>query len=598
MVCCRSRCDGHAFCRSLSAVGRMGGIGRRKSEETEVSLILGYLATEGGRDNQRRVPVGDRIVLGRAVDCGLVIEDASASRHHLEIYRQEDGYCFRDLGSTNGTFLNGAPALEGKLSHGDILQIGEATVVFESQETTGGAGDLEQSTLWKHTILDVAGHARPAGKEDKSYELLRAVYSVINQISSNFDLCSLSDRILETLIKAVDAELGAILWAAADGENMAPCPVCSRVHMICDGRLEKGDLSASRMSRTVAHRVLRGGESVLYQDVKDDDEINLAESVQALELRSIICVPLRGKYGISGILYMHSTRDKNSYTEEDLLLCTAVGNSAGLALENAQMHQEILEKQRMDQEIEYAWSIQEGFLVKDWPTEDVRFQVYGETRPAKTVGGDFYDFVRPDADHVGVLIGDVSGKGVPAALTMARLLTEFRILARDALSPAEVFKTLNPGLYARSRRGMFCTLCYLTIDLRTGRVCCANAGHYPVLHVSGNEIKECGFASGPPAGVVPETPWVDTCSLMEPGDTILLYTDGIVEAKGRVTSVFSEPPNEYGVESLMICAQANAGADPGALVQAINEDVCRYSAPSAPHDDCTLIALRYAGAAH
>lgn len=109
-----------------------------------------------------------------------------------------------------------------------------------------------------------------------------------------------------------------------------------------------------------------------------------------------------------------------------MLLSTAVGNSAGLALENARMHVQIVEKNRTDSEIQHAWQIQQGFLINEWPEDDARFKVYGDTRPAKTVGGDFYDFVQPDDAHVGLLIGDVSGKGVPAALTMAQLLTEFR----------------------------------------------------------------------------------------------------------------------------------------------------------------------------
>ena len=134
------------------------------------------------------------------------------------------------------------------------------------------------------------------------------------------------------------------------------------------------------------------------------------------------CVPIRTQDSISGILYIDTNIVDHAYTQDDLLLAAAAGNSAGLALQNAQNHQALLQKQRIEQDVEAAWNIQEGFLVSDWSTDDSRFEVYGRTRPARIVGGDFYDFVRIDKDRVGLLIGDVSGKGMPAALTMACLL--------------------------------------------------------------------------------------------------------------------------------------------------------------------------------
>ena len=207
-------------------------------------------------------------------------------------------------------------------------------------------------------------------------------------------------------------------------------------------------------------------------------------SIAALNLTSILCVPIRTQNEILGILYIDTDIADHEYTEDDMLLAAAAGNSAGLALENARIHQDLLEKQRIEQDIEAAWTIQEGFLVSDWPTDDPRFEVYGLTRPAKVVGGDFYDFARIDEDHVGLLIGDVSGKGVPAALTMAQLLAEFRLCATGADSPAEVLRRLNERMVVRSRRGTFCTAALVALNLGTGNFMGANAGHHPVLRIS------------------------------------------------------------------------------------------------------------------
>ena len=353
-----------------------------------------------------------------------------------------------------------------------------------------------------------------------------------------------------------------------------------------------------QISRTVAQRVLEGGESVLFQDTATDGELNEAASVLSLNLRSIICVPLRGKSRIHGILYIDTDRTEHQYSHDDMLLSTAAGNSAGLAIENAQLHQQILESQRVEQEIEYAWIIQQGFLVRDWPEDAPGFEVYGETRPAKTVGGDFYDFIQPAPNLAGILIGDVSGKGVPAALTMAQLLAEFRLNGRQMHSPAEVFAALNDDLVVRSQRGMFCTLCYVLVDLETGKLRCANAGHLQPIRIGASGAELFGEPSGPPAGIVEKVPWQDTHSRLKPGDTVLLYTDGVIEVRapsgqrhGRGMRGFEE----YGVEALSAMAARYYGCPPQELVTAVNADVRRFCAPALPHDDCTLIALRYLG---
>ncbi len=153
------------------------------------------------------------------------------------------------------------------------------------------------------------------------------------------------------------------------------------------------------------------------------------------------------------------------------------------------------------------------------------------------MGGDFYDFVHTSSDHVGILIGDVSGKGVPAALTMAQLLAEFRLRAREFESPAAVLGALNADLAERAQRGMFCTLCYIVIDLPTGRYRGANAGHHPCLHMGGKGISFICEASGPPAGIVPVVDWEVEEGVLSPGDSLLLYTDGIIEARKMITQV-------------------------------------------------------------
>jgi len=553
----------------------------------------GYIVCE---QDGRRVPVRGVLLVGRTRDCGFSIDDGAASRKHLEIIPGKDGFTWRDLGSTNGTLLNGAPMLTGELRHGDRLQIGETVLRFEEEESADSGAGEGDSRVSKETVFYAQSEPEAHAPAGKPAELLEAVYAVVNEIATNFDPCRLTDRILETTMNAIRAQRGAIFLARA-GQELGPCPSCGQVHLIREGVLRPAEHDEICISRTVAQRVLERGESVLYQDTAPDAELSASESIMSLHLRSIVCVPLRAKHGILGILYIDSDSETKMYTEDDLLLAAAVGNSAGLAIENAQMHQEILEKQRIEQEIAAAWTIQEGFLVKEWPDTDRRFQVYGRTFPAKTVGGDFYDFVQPEPDVIGLFIGDVSGKGVPAALTMAQLLAAFRLHARSLASPAAVLRELNEDLARRSQRGMFCTLCYLRLDLRSGALVCANAGHPAALRIRAGEAACFGEASGPPAGILEDAVWEDATAMIAPGDTVLLYTDGIIEARNPVTQHGPDAPlwKEFELSRLQETAAGLADQTPQALVEAANAAVQQFCAPGTPHDDCTMIAVRYLG---
>lgn len=566
----------------------------RDCADGRVRVLRGYIVKEASGE---RVAVGPMLLIGRTGECGLMIEDTAASRRHVEITARQNSFVWKDLGSTNGTKVNGARMLAGELKNGDRIQIGETVLRFEVENVPEEAIAGADSSIFRETVMDSSGEVRTKEHQNKSAELLQAIYTVMNQIATNYELCPLIDRILETTMRAINAQRGA-LFLTNEQEELLPCPVCKQVHTIRDGVLRPRQPGEVRISSTVAMRVLRNGESVLFQDTDSDRELSVAESVMALKLRSIVCVPLRAKFGILGILYIDSDRPNQAYTEEDMLLTTSVGCSAGLALENARMHRQILDKQRMEQEIETAWTIQEGFLVKDWPGDDPRYQVHGEMHPAKTVGGDFYDIVQPAPDMVGILIGDVSGKGVPAALTMAQLLAEFRLCARESLSPAKVLAALNVSLAERSQRGMFCTMCYFVLDLKSGQAVCANAGHLPALRVSSTGAAYFGEASGPPAGILVESAWEDTAVTLDPGDTVLLYTDGIIEARRGPASereTVIGAPEQFEADRLAVTAQRAAGEPPRKLIGAVLDSVQRFCAPLSPHDDCTLISVRYLG---
>ncbi len=552
----------------------------------------GFIVAGDGPD-QRRVAVGSSLIVGRSGDNGLVIKDTAASRRHLEILSSGGGYVCRDLNSRNGTIVNGDRTKVWELKDGDRILIGETLLRFELGAEK--APRLPDKTVFLQTVLDPMGREQALPPSSGSKEMLEAAYTLMNALASNFNPCDLVDRVLETTTKAIHAHRGAVLFAGPDGK-LQPCGVCGRVHTIVNGVPRPANVDEIQISESVARRVLRDGETVHIQSGLTDGSVDPSVSIAALRLTSILCVPIRTHHNVLGILYMDTNITDHGYTTDDRLLAAAAGNSAGLALDNARNHRALLEKQRIEQDIEAAWTIQESFLVSDWPTDDPRFEVFGITQPAKVVGGDFYDFAYINPDTIGMLIGDVSGKGVPAALTMAQLLAEFRLNAPGVSSPAELLGRLNDGLVKRSLRGLFCTVAVIAIDLRDGGLMGANAGHHPMLVISPSEIATTLDASGPPIGILPGISWEDVTMTISPGDTLLFYTDGIVE--GRASDDGEDSGSElveYGLEGLERVAQAYHDCEPRELIDAILRDVHRFCSPLAPHDDCTMIALRYHG---
>lgn len=550
-----------------------------------------FVVTGSGQDG-RRIPIGASLVVGRGGGCDLVIRDLAASRKHLEIKPYGDGYECRDLGSSNGTRVNSEKITTRELESGDEIRIGTTTMTFFLEDPARSA--VPEKTVFLQTIIDASGHTQ-APPSSRSKELLEAAYTLMNSMSSSFNSCELVDNILETTMRAVRAQRGAVLFAGEDQE-LKPCAECGYVHTIRDGERILTGLGEVEISKSVVNRVLNDRENVLLKSARGDGLDDPTKSIAALKLTSILCVPIRTQDRILGILYIDTDLSDHEYTDDDMLLAAAAGNSAGLALENARIHKDLLDRQRVDQDIEAAWTIQESFLVRDWPTDDPRMEVYGLTRPAKVVGGDFYDFARLDEDHIGLLIGDVSGKGVPAALTMALLLAEFRLCAAGAEGTAEVMRRLNERMVARSRRGTFCTAALVALNLSNGHLMAANAGHHPIARISADGVSTCLPASGPPVGILEGVDWSDEESVVQPGETLLLYTDGITEARdGSADTENIREDDEYGFAGIERVARQRPERSPRSLIEAVLADVDQYCSPLAPHDDCTMIALKYNG---
>lgn len=242
-----------------------------------------------------------------------------------------------------------------------------------------------------------------------------------------------------------------------------------------------------------------------------------------------------------------------------------------------------LEKERLENELKFANLVQRGFL-PDEPPKFPGYRFAAKMIPARFVGGDFFDFIPLKEDKLGILIGDVSGKGVSAALFMARLMSDFRYLSQDHAQPTQIMNRVNGALYERAQQGMFATALFLLLDLAGKKLWAVNAGHHSILvRDKENNIVEKGKVGGIPLGIFPDTQYLQEEITLNDGDLVFLYTDGAVEP--------SNPEGEHFGLQRTIDFISRSADDPCEMIERFEEKIKVFTADAPPHDDITLLAF-------
>ncbi len=303
--------------------------------------------------------------------------------------------------------------------------------------------------------------------------------------------------------------------------------------------------------------------------------------------RNILCAPLLVQERLIGVAEVMNLADPRIGGPEDLEVFETFCRQVAVAIENARLHKVLLERERERQQLEFAAVIQQSFLPSRFPTcPQQRFQVEAKTIPASAVGGDFYDFPSQDDGWLAVAIGDVSGKGVPAALFMAKLISDLRFTALKFRRPEEILRSVNAELAAQARRGMFVTMQYLRLDVAAGCVHAANGGHIPLIwyHRRAGTAEPVELAGGPPLGILPEAAYPETILELEHGDSLLLITDGVLESQDARGEAFGLPRLIEVVEA--------AGPGRTVLLPPVLDAVEAFSG-GRRHDDLTLVQLRW-----
>jgi phosphoserine phosphatase RsbU/P len=500
---------------------------------------------------------GPEVVLGRSGQATVPIPDGSISRRHARLFEREGHWYIEDLGSRNATLLNGRVVSQPtRLQAQDEIRMAGTRVWVE--------GDLEPPASLDTEAL--SGILKPASPR-LDLMSLRLLNEVHRTLARPITMEALLEVILDSAFTHFQPEEAAIFLRRGSGE----------VHRAASRRLPgaEGELF---YSRRLIHEVAEKGQAALVEDPAQDQRFLGSESMLDLGPRNLLAAPLLDSEGSAGMIALHSRANRRLFTEEDLELLVSLASAAALRLHNIALAEETARRRLIDQELALAHEIQMGMLPKRFP-ERPEFEISARLRPARSVGGDLYDFL---------LVGDVSGKGVGAALFMAVTKTLFHAVVPGETSLAAVLARMNRELARDNERSMFVTAFMADLDLRTGELEYANAGHnLPYRLSTDGGVHEITGARGLPLGVFDERHYTTERLVLQPGEGLYLYTDGIVEALNSGGEEFTE-------ERLRACLLSLRGSSPAELVAGTLATVGAFVGKAPQHDDITVLSLRYA----
>ncbi len=496
---------------------------------------------------------GDRITFGRHPSCTVVLDDGAVSRQHAQITQSHGTYHVEDLRSRNGTRLNDVDVLKPTvLQDGDVFTVCEHSFVYHAAShvssstspggeyskfdftddddelaanvTVGDTGDLDEDSSERSSIISRIDARSGSGVRlsVKPEVKLRAVLEIGKTLGRVLNIDEVLLNILDALFTIYpQADQGFV--ALVDDQSEPQIRAFRNRHTDDDNM---------SISRTIVNRTLRSGEAILSADASDDSRFASSESLSGLRIRSMMCVPLITQDDDRlGVIQITTFDLRSRFTEDDLDLLVNVASQCTLAIENSNLHHALLSQREMERELEFAMQVQLGFLPNQRPQHpDYDFAHYYEA--AQHVGGDYFDYVTLPNGHIVVTVADVAGKGVAAALLMARLYSAARMHLLTADTPAEAMTGLNSEIATSGLGHRFITCAMVDVDPVKQEAKVVSAGHLPpvVRRADGKVELIESEESGLPLGIIPDQVFQQQTCPIEPGETWLMYTDGVTEA--------------------------------------------------------------------
>jgi phosphoserine phosphatase RsbU/P len=550
---------------------------------------MAWLIALDGEHGGRRFTLDAPCLVGRGPYNHVVLDDTRVSRQHAKISPESGGHVVYDLNSANGTFVNDVQVKRQKLAPNDLVRFGPFRFKFESTDTLDRTGPIKVGKFVEvltqvglpgapetpSKIIDTldAQLATNPGLTAGLVELedadrkLRTLYAFMQSIATTLDQSELLARTLRNLFDVFPgAESAAVYLRDSTTGAMEPRKVMRR---------DQGPPSPVTLPGLFHDEVVRKGRAVLSAPL----------SPGGLHGGLSMHAPMIFMGEVQGVLHVRGSQDHAiAFTQGDLDLLTGLSSQAAMALQNARLHQDSLKQQRLQQDLLLAEQIQKSFLPRQLPSvEGVEFVT--EYRPAYSVGGDFYDLFWLDHQRIGVFIGDVAGKGVSAALLMARISSDLRLAALAESEPAQALARVNQAVLERKQHDIFVTGIYLTLDVATRTITLGNAGHLPpfIRHRARGSYERVEGGSGTAIGIFDDAVYEQHAFTLAPGDALVLCTDGVLEAT-------DERGEQFGFERLEQSLGAGSSR-PKDVADRLQRDLRQHVGDAPQSDDVTLIVL-------
>ncbi|HEV2984110.1 MAG TPA: SpoIIE family protein phosphatase [Vicinamibacterales bacterium] len=510
--------------------------------------------------------------IGRRSETDLRLPGADISRVHAEI-TVENGQCvIRDKQSRFGTFINNERTNEKVLEHGDQIRFGQAgdtEIVFYVDEE---APSVERSAISAATEL----------------RQMAALLEGLRALGSGRVLDEVLALVLDSAIDVTGAERGFIMLANTLGQLEFKL-ARARGKVTLSGR-------TFETSRKIPETVFATGKQTIVEDLLDGDLAQLHTGTVALGIRHVLCTPLRlvryveraeqkGADELIGVLYLDSRERGALRSASATAALDTLSAEAALAIENARLYREALDKAKFEQELKVAAAIQQSLLPVA-NREGAFFSTAAASVACRAVGGDFFDYVDLPTGRFAFILGDVAGKGSPAALLAAAVLGMFSSEATYQTGAATLITRLNTGLFRRAIESRFLTTFYGMIG-PDGAFTYCNAGHNAPLLVSGSEIRRLE-TGGVVLGLFEHASFEEESLTLKPGDLIIAFSDGVTEA-------LDPSGEEFTDDRLLDCARAHLGEHPQQVLDALLGDVRTFCADATQSDDITVVMVRYNG---
>jgi serine phosphatase RsbU (regulator of sigma subunit) len=539
---------------------------------------------EGSSTNiELRKPI---LSLGRSADNDLAYpDDPWLSRYHLTFEKHTDGWFVKDCASRNGTVVNAASLKEPhRLRSGDRIYVGHLTIEVresmpEAPKPVISFVPQEEERITREativTSLDkLLGKTTSTGAKQGRETVLnnRVVGALIRagqELAGHRPLDELFQVILKLSLSAMEAKRGVIM-TLEDGELVV--------------RASEGD--GFSISTSVRDRILRQRASLVISDAQLDDALRQQRSIMMHRVRSMMGVPLQTGDRVIGLIYVDNGTIFRPFSQEDLDLLTVMANVAAIRIEHARLAEVEQSEKLMELELAQASEIQSMLLPTEAPVYP-GYDLAGHNLPCRTVGGDYFDFV-PYADgRVALAVGDVSGKGLPAALLMSSLQARVQMLRETGPDPAFAVTVLNRNLAERCPAGKFITFFYALLDPATGSLTYSNAGHnYPLLLRADGSVEKLS-GGGMVLGLFPTLRYELRETNLGPGDMLALYSDGVTES-------LSPLGEEFGEDGLAEFLQSRRTESCSYLVSGLIDYLRSWHGSISFNDDFTIVLVKRA----